>query len=173
MKGFARQVIITIALAFVIFLVLHFAFPSSIVIGSSMEPNFRDGERLVVNTVVYKFSEPERGDVIILVPPFPHTEDFIKRVIALPGDTVEVKGGVVYVNGKALDESAYIVDPPKYTLAKQTIPEGEYFVLGDNRNYSNDSHTGWLLPRQNIIGKASLAYWPPEKLGIVPSYSLN
>ncbi len=172
MKSFVRQTLITIALAVVIFLVLQMTFQSSVVVGSSMEPSLTPGQRLVVNKLVYRFHEPERGDVIILHPPTNGQVDYIKRIVALPGDTVEIRNRTVYVNGKPIEEP-YIVDPPNYTMVKRQIPEGQYFVLGDNRNNSNDSHTGWLLPRENIIGKAWLSIWPPEEWGTVPSYTLD
>jgi len=95
--------------------------------------------------------------------------DYIKRVIALPGETVEVKMEAVYVNGLQLDEP-YIEDPPRYTHDKYKVPENNYFVLGDNRNNSNDSHNGWVVPHQNIIGKAWLSIWQPDKWGVIPNY---
>ncbi|MCK4696793.1 MAG: signal peptidase I, partial [Dehalococcoidia bacterium] len=109
--------------------------------------------------------EPERGDVIILDPPFEIEEVYIKRLIALPGDTVEVKDGVVYINGTAIDEP-YIEEAPTYTFPLTEIGEGEYFVLGDNRNNSNDSHSWGTMPRQNIVGKAWISIWPP---GLIPN----
>ncbi len=172
MKNFLRQTLITIALAVVIFLVMQMTFQSSVVIGSSMEPSFTQGQRLVVDKLVYHFHEPERGDVIILHPPANGQVDYIKRIVGLPGDTVEIKNRTVYINGSPLEEP-YIADPPSYSMAKKEIPEGQYFVLGDNRNNSNDSHTGWLLPRENIIGKAWITIWPPSEFGTVPSYDLN
>ncbi len=140
-----------------------------------MEPSLQDGQQLLINKVVYYFREPERGDVIILHPPPPYSPKatpFIKRIIALPGDTIEVKNGEVYVNGSKLDEP-YIKESPTYNLQQKKIPENEYFVLGDNRNNANDSHNGWTVPRQNIIGKAWLSIWPPGEWGLVPNYSLN
>jgi len=140
-----------------------------------MEPGLQDEQQILINKVVYYFHEPERGDVIILRPPPPYNPEatpFIKRIIALPGDTIEVKNGAVYVNGLKLDEP-YIKEPPAYNLQQKKIPENEYFVLGDNRNNANDSHNGWTVPRQNIIGKAWLSIWPPGEWGLVPNYSLN
>ena len=137
-----------------------------------MEPNFYDGQRVLVNKIVYNFHEPERGDVIILHPPPPYDPDatpFIKRIIGLPGETIEVKDGEVYINGSKLYEP-YIEAAPDYAI-KREIPANEYFVLGDNRNNSNDSHGGWTVPRQNIIGKVWLSIWPPGKWGLVPTYA--
>jgi signal peptidase I len=140
-----------------------------------MEPSLQDGQQLLINKVVYYFHKPERGDVIILHPPPPYSPKelpFIKRIIALPGDTIEVKNGAVYVNGLKLDEP-YIKEPPTYNLPPKKIPENEYFVLGDNRNNTSDSHNGWTVPRQNIIGKAWLSIWPLSEWGLVQNYPLN
>jgi len=172
MRTFLREVLLTVVLALVIFLLLHATVQSFIVVGSSMEPNFQEGERLVTNKLVYKLHQPERGEVIVFHPPNNQQTDYIKRVIALPGDSVEVKNGVVYVNGTKLDEP-YIKEPPAYTLTERKILENEYFVLGDNRNSSNDSHNGWTVPRQNIIGKAWLVFWPLKEWGLVRHYPLQ
>lgn len=172
MKNFLRQTLITIALAVAIFMGLQFTFQSSVVIGSSMEPSFVPGQRLVVDKMVYRFHEPERGDVVILHPPTNGSVDYIKRIVGLPGDTIEIKNRTVLINGKTLEEP-YISTPPAYTMSKRQVPEGQYFVLGDNRNNSNDSHTGWLLPRDNIIGKAWITIWPPSDWGAVSNYDLS
>jgi len=172
MRTFFRDTVITLVLALVIFLLLQATVQSFIVVEHCMEPGFQEGERLLVNKVVYHFHEPEMGDVIILHPPFDSKAVYIKRIIALPGDTVEVKMGAVYVNGSKLDEP-YIKEPPSYNFPETQIPENEYFVLGDNRNNANDSHKGWTVPRQNIIGKAWLSIWPPEEWGLVTHYPLQ
>jgi len=137
-----------------------------------METSCYEGQRLLGNKAAYIFGDPQRGDVVIFIAPDPMEGDYIKRVIALPGDTVEVKEGAVYINGFKLDEP-YIKSPPGYSLEEQKIPENMYFVLGDNRNNSADSHNNWLVPRQNMIGKAWLLTWPPTEWGVVPSYSLE
>jgi signal peptidase I len=173
MRTLFRDILITLILALAIFFLLHSTVQNFIVVGSSMQPNFQEGERVVANKVVYKLHEPERGDVIVFHPPGNHQqEDYIKRIIALPGETIEVNEGVVYVDGLPLDEP-YIKQPPSYTYTVETVPDNEYFVLGDNRNNSNDSHTGWTVPRENIIGKAWLSIWPPSEWGVVPDYSLE
>jgi len=161
-----------ILLAGVIFIALQYTLQSSIVVGSSMQPNFQEGQRLIISKIVYTFQEPERGDVIVFHPPNNSREDYIKRVIALPHDIVGIEEGIVYVNGSPLDEP-YIEDAPRYTLEEYEVPENHYFVLGDNRNHSNDSHNGWVLPRQNIIGKVWVAIWPPNEWGVIPNYSLT
>ncbi len=172
MKTFFREVLITALLALIIFFGARATIQTYVVIMTSMEPNFHEGERVVVNKAVYFFSEPQRGEVVVFKAPNGQQDDFIKRVIGLPGDTVEVKNGAVYVDSVKLDEP-YIKSAPLYTMAKITVPANDYFVLGDNRNNSNDSHYGWLLPRENIIGKAWLTTWPPTYWGLVPHYHLT
>ncbi len=172
MKAFLRETLGTLILAVIIFFVLQATLQSIIVVGPSMEPGLHDGQRLLVNKVVYYFHEPERGDVIVFHSPNTQQVNYIKRIIASPDDTVEVKGGAVYVNGSELFEP-YIKDTPNYTIHQQKIPENNYFVLGDNRNNSNDSHNGWTVKREGMIGKAWLSIWPPNKWGLVPSYSLS
>jgi signal peptidase I len=170
MRTLLRDIVITLILAIVIFLLLQFTVQSFVVVGSSMQPNFQEGERLVVNKVSYRLHQPERGDVIVFHPPNKQQADYIKRVIARPGETVKVENGMVYINGLPLDEP-YLNELPKYTLSEQKVPENEYFVLGDNRNNSNDSHNGWTVPEENIIGKAWLSIWPPREWGVIPGYS--
>ena len=173
MRTFLREILGILVLVAVILFLLQtiIQWPLPVVVYSCMEPNFHEGDRLLVNRAVYYFREPERGDVITLHPPFNNKTIYIKRIIALPGDTVEVKMGAVYVNGSKLYEP-YIKEPPTYTFHQKKIPENEYFVLGDNRNAANDSHTGWTLPRQNIIGNVWIIVWPPNEWEIIPKYSL-
>ena len=168
MRPFLRQILIVILVAVGVFFLLQGTVQSFVVVGCSMEPSFEEGQRLLVNKVVYRLREPQMGEVIVFHPPTNQRVDFIKRIIAVPGDTVEVKGGIVYVNDLAIDEP-YIKAHPSYTVHQKEIPEGEYFVLGDNRNNSNDSHTGWTAKRDDIIGRAWFSIWPP---GPIPHYPL-
>ena len=175
MLAFLRELLTILIIAVVIFFGLQLIVQDYAIKEYSMEPTFEEGQRVLSNKVVYKLHEPERGDVIIFRPPPPHNQQavpFIKRIIALPGDTVEVKMGSVYINGSELHEP-YIKEPTEYTLPAYEVPEDNYFVLGDNRNNSNDSHTGWTAPRQNIIGKVWISIWPPGKWGLASNYHLQ
>lgn len=172
MKRFVREIAITVVLALVIFFVARTSIQTYEVFMTSMEPNFTEGDRVVVNKAVYWFGEPRRGDVIVFEEPNGSDDDFIKRVIGIPDDTVEIRDRAVYVNGTRLDEP-YIITPPTYTMAAITVPEDSYFVLGDNRNYSNDSHNGWFVEADKIHGKAWLITWPPDNWEIIPSYKLS
>ncbi|MFC1958177.1 signal peptidase I, partial [Chloroflexota bacterium] len=145
--------------------------------GHSMNFSFQNGQRLIVNKVVYNFHEPERGDVVILKPQNDGPDDLIKRIIGLPGESIEIKDGIVYIHKGAgsvfpLDEP-YIADPARQPFKGDIIPENAYFVLGDNRNNSSDSRQGWTLPRQDIIGKAWLSIWPSDMWGLAANYPLQ
>jgi len=172
MRAFLREFLITAVLALAVFLLLRFTIDTVIILGISMEPSFHSGQRVLISKVTYRMHEPERGDVIVFQPNNGDKGEYIKRIIAKPGDTVEVKNGAVYVNGTRLKEP-YISSAPSYHLDKQKIPADNYFVLGDNRNRSNDSHNGWVVPRQNIAGKAWVSIWPPPTWGLIPEYSLS
>jgi signal peptidase I len=168
-----REIGITILIAIAVFVCLHLTVQSYTVVMSSMEPNFQQGECIMVNKVSYHSSGPQRGEVIVFNPPPPNEASpypFIKRVIGLPGETVEIKDGKVFINGIPLAEE-YIMAPPNDPMTAREVPENQYFVLGDNRNNSNDSRNGWTVPRDNIIGKAWFTYWPPKKWGVVKHYS--
>ncbi|MDP6501162.1 MAG: signal peptidase I, partial [Dehalococcoidales bacterium] len=131
-------------------------------------------EQLVVNKLVYEFHEPERGDVIVFRPPDNPRDEYIKRIIGLPGESVEVRDGVVIIHngdGSAfpLDEP-YVSAPAERDFKGDMIPENNYFVLGDNRNNSSDSRGDWTVPSQTIVGKAWLSVWPPVEWGLVFDY---
>jgi len=141
--------------------------------GSSMEPNFHDGEYLLTDKISYRIHTPERGDVIVFKAPPDYVDEFIKRIIGLPGDTVSVKNSKVFVNGKQIEE-AYI--PAEFhTYAGRftdegtvlTVPADEYFVLGDNREHSLDSRNIGFIGKDKITGRAWLIYWPVNKAGVV------
>ncbi|MFC2011213.1 signal peptidase I [Chloroflexota bacterium] len=177
MKSFLRDTLATLVMAGVIFFGLQFTVDSIIVDGPSMNPNFHTGQRLVVNKVFYKIHEPERGDVIILHSPNGGQGDLIKRIIGLPGESVEIKDGVVYIykeDGTVLPlDEPYITEQAENAYKRGKIPENEYFVLGDNRNISDDSRHGWTLSFQNIVGKVWLSIWPSDKWGLVANYQFE
>ena len=176
MKNFLRDALITLTIAVIIFLGLQMTVQKFVVQGPSMNPSFNNGQLLLVNKVVYKFHEPERGDVIIFHPPEYMNGDLIKRIIGLPNETVQIEDGVVYIHKDGevfpLDEP-YITETILGDFNGVTIPPGEYFVLGDNRNNSSDSRSGWTTPRENIIGKVWLSIWPPGNWGLAGNYSLQ
>lgn len=171
MKSFIKEAVITLLLAAAIFLGARATIQTYEVFQSSMLPNFHAGQRVVVNKAAYWWGDPDRGDVIILKAPG-ETNNWIKRVIGLPGDTVKVISGVTYVNGVALDEP-YVINRFTYSMAEITVPEGYYFFLGDNRDVSNDSSKGYYMPREDLIGKAWLISWPPSEWSVVPSYHIS
>jgi signal peptidase I len=179
MKTFLREVLGTLVLAIAIFLIIQATLQSSVVIGSSMEPNLHNGHRVLINKVVYSFHEPERGDIVVFTPPdsIASNNDYIKRIIGMPGEVVEIKDGIIYIlqedgNTLVLDEGEYIYEFPKDSFLSDKIPADSYFVLGDNRNNSNDSRGGWMVTRQDIVGKAWLLIWPITEWGLAPNYSL-
>ena len=171
MKALLKDLIGTLLAGIAIFILFQLTLQHSIVDGSSMEPGLHNEQRLLVSKLAYRFGEPERGDIIIFPPPHIANpdKDYIKRIIGLPGETVEIKNGVIYINDSQLNEP-YIAEAANGSLAKRTIPEGEYFVLGDNRNNSTDSRTGWTVPHQDIVGKAWLSIWPSASWGLAPNH---
>ena len=163
-----REIVETLLLTVVIFVLVNAITGRFRIDGSSMEPSLHDGEYVIVNRVTYRLQPPQRGDVIVFQRD--GSREFIKRVIGLPGETVEVRGGHVLVNGMALNES-YIAQPNAYTMEPRKIGPNEYFVLGDNRNNSSDSHNWGTVALNTIDGKAWVIYWPLKDWGIVPHYS--
>ncbi len=135
----------------------------------SMRPTLIEDDRLIVDKLSYRFKDPQRGDIVVFSPTETlqkqqFKDAFIKRVIGLPGEKVKVKGGRVFVNDQPLREK-YIEDEPHYDYGPVTVPEGQYLVLGDNRNNSYDSHYWGFVPRGNIIGKAVVRFWPLNRMG--------
>ena len=148
--------------------------------GISMSPNYPDGEFLLTDKVTYRFQEPKRGDIVVFKAPIaPNDEEFIKRIIGLPGEKVSVQDHHVYINGEKLDEpylaNTVNTDPNEFLQAGQTVtvPADHYFVLGDNREHSSDSRAWGFITKESITGRAWLIYWPLNKAGFVPSYSYN
>lgn len=139
----------------------------SIVQGGSMEPSIVTGERIIVNLLVYNFNTPHRGDVIVFRNPRDEAKDYIKRVIGLPGETVSIKEGQTFINGKKLAEP-YVTHKDYGDHKALTLGAGQLFVMGDNRSNSEDSRRWGALPLRLVRGKASLVFWPPEKVTLLP-----
>lgn len=130
------------------------------VYGSCMEPNLTTGERLLGNKFIYHFEKPIRGDVIVFKYPPDPRKVFVKRIVGLPGEMVEIRKGMVYINGRKLDERLYVKNSTTSDFPPQKVPKGCVFVLGDNRDESNDSRYWGDLPLKNIQAKAWIRYWP-------------
>lgn len=166
------QTLILAAAAFVV--VYMFLFRPFEVKGESMFPNFHDSEYLVTNIIGVKLSDPKHGDVIVFKAPDNPERDFIKRVIGTSGDSVSINEGQVYLNGKILDESKYL-KPDVKTYGgsflqegnEVPVPEGYFFVLGDNRSFSSDSREWGFVPKKNIIGNSIFIYWPLNSAGLI------
>ena len=174
--SFAWELFKIAVIALVIVLpIRYFLFQPFIVKGESMSPNFETGDYLIVDEITYRFSNPQRGDVIVFNYPKDTTQRFIKRVIGLPGETVDVKNGEVSIteNGKTtiLNEKYLPNDLKTYGDANVTLKADEYFVLGDNREYSYDSRSWGIVPRSDIIGKAFLRIFPVAALSQIPKPS--
>lgn len=169
-KSALREIVETVLLTLLIFFAIRALIQNFRIEGTSMEPNLHDGQYLIINKFAYYLHPPERGDVVVFHYPRNPRRDFIKRVIGLPGETVEIRGKHLYIDGEELDES-YALYTGNYSWAAQRLGEDEYFVLGDNRNSSSDSHNWGPLPGDAIIGKAWISYWPPKYLGLISHYS--
>lgn len=134
----------------------------------SMEPTIQIGDRVWTDKLFLRFNPIERGDIVVFDPPPPVVSEYpyIKRVIGLPGETVEIREGQVLVNGEPLTEP-YIAEAPRYQFGPVEIPEGQYLVLGDNRNWSNDSHEWGLLDRKRVFARAVFRFWPLNRMGSI------
>lgn len=163
--------ILTLAIALILALLIRgYVAESRYIPSVSMEPTLTPGDRIVVEKLSYRFRSPVSGDIVVFHTPLPlqavgyaPEQAFIKRVIGVAGQTVAVQDGLVYLDGRPLTEQ-YIAESPQYELEPVTVPEGMLFVMGDNRNNSNDSHMWGFLPLSNLIGRANLLFWPLEHL---------
>jgi signal peptidase I len=169
-RRFLGEVLQTILIAGLLFLAVNLLTARIRVEGISMEPNLHEGQFVIVNRLAYRWEIPSRGDIVVFRFPLNPDRRFIKRVIGLPGDSVSIVAGTVYVNNETLNEP-YLAVTPRYS-GDWVVGENEIFVLGDNRNNSSDSQNWGALPLENIIGKAFLIYWPPTEAGIIPHYDL-
>jgi len=184
-KQFLREILETVGLAVILFLVINLISARVRVEGNSMRPSLENGEYVLISRLAYKLGSYQRGDIIVFRPPmYPEAtfwqrlfglpnfndqyEDYIKRIIGLPGETVRIANGIVYINNIPLVEP-YIAVPLDYA-GVWTVPNGQLFVLGDNRNNSADSHAWGFLPMENVLGKALMVYWPFAKFMIIPAH---
>jgi len=163
LRSWTRDLAVALGLALVIII---FLYQPVKVEGTSMAPLLSDQERIFINKFIYRFEPIERGDVVVFWYPLDRSKSFIKRVIGLPGDTIEIQSGRLFVNGKELQEP-YV--PASYldgsSLLPRVLPPNNYFVMGDHRDSSNDSRMFGSVPRQYIYGKAVFAYWPVDHFG--------
>jgi len=169
-KGILREVVETAVLTLVIFFLVRLALQNFRIEGHSMQPNLHHGQFMIINRAVYYLHPPQRGDVIVFHSPGNPRKDFIKRVVGLPGEEVEMREGQVFIDGTRLEET-YISQPGNRSWGPELVGEFNYFVLGDNRNNSSDSRSWGTLDGEAIVGKAWISYWPPQQWGIVPHYS--
>ena len=169
LRSWGRDLVIALTLAVVI--IIFFYQPVKVE-GTSMTPLISDQERIFINKFLYRFEPIERGDVVVFWYPLDRTKSFIKRVIGLPGDAVEIRKGVVFVNGKSLWEPYVPAEAADMgNLTPLVVPDGEYFVMGDHRTSSNDSRIFGPVARKFIYGKAVFAYWPVDHFGSIPVYA--
>ena len=163
---FLIEIIQTLILALILYFLIDSVIARVRVENISMEPTLVPGEFLLVNKLAYKWGTPRRGDIVVFHYPQNLEVDYIKRVVGLPGDMVSIRDGRVIVNSEIQDEP-YISSPPEYT-GDWTVNEGSLFVLGDNRNWSSDSHSWGFVPLENVVGRAMFIYWPLNKLRVIP-----
>lgn len=181
--GALSETLEVVALALLMFVAVRSVAQNYVVEGASMSPTFHSNELLIVNKLAYRsfdlswlpwseetewrpFGDPQPGDVIVFRYPVNPDRDFIKRVIAVPGQEVEITGGRVYVDGVLLAEP-FVLEPARGELAPVTVPEESFFVMGDNRNNSYDSRAWGMLDRDLLVGRADLRYWPLNSAGMV------
>lgn len=168
-KGWFRETVETVVIAFILamiirtFVVQVFWIPSS-----SMEPTLDIKDRIVANKFIYWFQPPARGDVIVFKSLEAPPRDFIKRIIGLPGDVLELREGAVYINGQKLDESRHPMNQDDMNFGPITVPPDHYFMMGDNRPASADSRYWGPLPKKNIKGQAFIIIWPFRHFGLIP-----
>lgn len=164
-RSFFMEIFQTLILALIFYFIIDSFFPRVRVENISMKPTLQPGELLLINKLAYKLGNPHHGDVIVFHYPGNPAEDYIKRLIGLPGDEIKVDGGLVYINGESQDEP-YISAPPAYR-GDWVVPLDSFFVLGDNRNQSSDSHSWGFVPKENVVGKALIIYWPIDQIKIL------
>lgn len=194
MREFIRELIETLLLSLAVFLALHLSVQNFRVEGSSMVPTLTEGQYIVANKIIYSrvttdsilgflpfaqpsgeggslytFHPPRHGEIIIFNFPSDRSRDLVKRVIGLPGDTIEIQDGQVIRNGQPIDEP-YVVNPDRRGIDPLVVPENSYYVLGDNRASSSDSRDWGFLSDEHVVGRAWISYWPTDKIGILQAF---
>ncbi len=165
-KSMLRELLETVISAGIIaFIIITFIGQVTVVRGASMEPTLHDRERLIANKISYRFESPERNEIIIFKPPIGIKRNYIKRIIGISGDKIEIVDGKIYVNDQALEEP-YVKYRSYEDMPPTIIPADFFFVLGDNRPNSSDSRYWGFVPRKNVVGKAWVVFWPLNKIRI-------
>ena len=164
-KSMIRELLETVISAGIIaFIIITFIGQVTVVRGASMEPTLHDNERLIADKISYRFEKPERGEIIIFKPPLAEVKrKYIKRIIGIPGDEIEIANGEIYTNGKKLEEP-YVKNKSYGNMPPTIIPDDSFFVLGDNRPNSSDSRYWGFVPRKNVVGKAWVVFWPLNRM---------
>ncbi|KKQ67141.1 MAG: Signal peptidase I [Candidatus Daviesbacteria bacterium GW2011_GWA2_38_24] len=173
-KEYLAEFIQTLAVCLVIGIIVYlFIAQPHKVSGISMFPNFHNNDYIITNKLLYRFSEPQRGDIIVLRNPKHNSEDFIKRIIGLSGERVKIQNGRVFINGQMLQESyldkALLTPPGSFMQEGREVivPNDSFLVLGDNRTASSDSREWGFVPKSDVIGKVFLRYWPQQSIGLI------
>jgi signal peptidase I len=171
-QKWGENIIILVLALGLAFVIRTFVAEPRYIPSESMFPTLEVGDRLIVEKLSYHSHPPQRGDIVVFAPPpqlqqqgYLEEQAFIKRVIGLPGNTIEIKNGHVYVDRELLTET-YIAEAPNYAMSPMVVPPDQLFVMGDNRNNSNDSHVWGFLPQSNIIGHACFRFWPIDRFGL-------
>jgi len=165
-KSMIRELLETVISAGIIaFIIITFIGQVTVVRGASMEPTLHDRERLIANKISYRFESPGRNEIIIFKPPIGIKRNYIKRIIGIPGDKIEIVDGKIYVNDQALEEP-YVKYRSSEDIPSTIVPTDSFFVLGDNRPNSSDSRYWGFVPRKNVVGKAWVVFWPLNKIRI-------
>lgn len=167
-KGPIREIIESVTVAVVLALIIRvFLFQFFVIPSGSMEPTLTEGDMIAANKIIYRFSEPKRGDIIVFKYPLNPDRDFVKRLIGLPGEKVQIKNSTLYINDKTVVQPFLPRDLVYPDYGPVTVQKDKYFMMGDNRNNSLDSRVWGEMPKENIIGKASLIYWPVKRIRIL------
>ena len=167
-KYYALDLVETIIVALVLALIIRkFVVQTSMVYSGSMIPTMMIGDRLFVNKFIYTFQTPKRGDIILFKSPYKDGKEFVKRLVALPGETVEIKKGIVFINGKEIAFPGVDVQRDYSYFGPEVVPADSYFALGDNRGNSADSRVWGYVPRQDLLGEALFTFWPLNRMQLL------